>query len=95
MLAAALRRARRAAQRRARRAPAQPRRLGVDVVAPGHAREAVAGEQHDVQQRRREADQGLDAAAVGELALVPMVPRRAILVAAPGRVAAGTPVRAG
>ena len=67
MLAATLGDAGRAAQRGARRAAAEPRRLGVDVVAPGHAREAVAGEQEHVQRGRGEADHGLHAAAVGEL----------------------------
>ena len=67
MLAAALGNARGAAERRARPAPAEPRRLGGDVVAPGDARDAVAGEQHEVQHRRGQADQALDAAAPGEL----------------------------
>src|SRR5215213_4455671 len=65
--AAPLGRARRAAERRARRAAADPRWLRVDVVAAGHAREALAGEEDDVEQRRREADQRLDAPAVGDL----------------------------
>ena len=72
MLAAALRGAGRAAERGAHLAAAEPRGLGVDVVAAGHARDALAREQHDVQQRRREADQGPRAAAVGELSRRPV-----------------------
>jgi predicted amino acid dehydrogenase len=72
MLAAALRDAGRAAERRADLAAAEARRLGIDIVAAGNARHALAREQHDVQQRRREADRGLDAAAVGELSRRPV-----------------------
>ena len=51
---------------RRRRRPSA-RRLGVDVVAPGDARDAVAGEEDEVEQRRGEPDHGLDAAAAREL----------------------------
>jgi hypothetical protein len=44
-----------------------PRRVGVDLVASGHARDALPGEQQQVERRRREADQALDAAPPGEL----------------------------
>src|SRR5437764_354623 len=36
------------------------RRLGRDLVAPGHARHAVAGEQEEVEHGRGEADEALD-----------------------------------
>ena len=84
MLAAALGRAGRAAERRARalaRLAAAPDRRR----CPGHAREPVAREQHDVQQRRREADHGLDAAATGELSRVRWATRRDSRAARPGR----------
>ena len=41
--------------------------LGGDVIAPGHARELAAGEQHEVEERPRDADRRLDPAAAGEL----------------------------
>ena len=44
------------------------RRLRLDLVAPCHARDAVAGQQQEVQRGRREADQALDAAPASELA---------------------------
>ena len=59
----------RSAQRRAGGAAADPaRRLGVDLVAAGHARDALAEEQDEVERRRRENDQALDPAPQGELA---------------------------
>jgi CBS domain-containing protein len=42
-------------------------RLGRDLVAAGHAGDAVAGEQDQVERRRGEPDQGLDAAAALQL----------------------------
>ena len=69
MLAAALRRARRAAERRARGAPPAAAARGRRRCARRRAR---GGRRRTARrpQRRGEADQGLDAAAVGELALV-------------------------
>jgi hypothetical protein len=49
-------------------AVAQPtRRIRVDLVAPGHAGDALAGEQQEVEERRGGADQTLDPAPPGEL----------------------------
>jgi hypothetical protein len=43
------------------------RRVRVDLVAAGHARDLLAGEQQEVKGRRREADQALDPAPPGAL----------------------------
>jgi hypothetical protein len=49
-------------------AVAQPtRRIRVDLVAPDHAGDALAGEQQQVQERRRNADKTLDLTPPGEL----------------------------
>src|SRR5690349_19363847 len=71
-LAAALGGAGGAAERAARLAAAEARRLGIDVVAARDPRELLAGEQQHVEERRREADRGLDAAAIGELSRRPV-----------------------
>ena len=53
---------------RAHLAVADPaRRLGIDLVAAGHARHLLAGEEHEVERRRRQADQRLDSALESEL----------------------------
>jgi hypothetical protein len=67
MLATAFGYAGRAAERAARGAAAEARRLGIDVVAAGDARELLAREQQDVERRGGKADHGLDATAIGEL----------------------------
>ena len=58
----------RAGEGRAHLAIADPaRRLGIDLVAAGHARHLLAGEEDEVEGRRREADQRLDPALQSEL----------------------------
>ena len=58
----------RAAQPSARIAVADPaRRLGIDLVATGHTRHALACEQDEIQRGRGEADQRLDPAPQREL----------------------------
>jgi len=58
----------RAAQSGARVAVADPaRRLGIDLVATGHARHPLACEQDKIQRGRGEADQRLDPAPQREL----------------------------
>jgi hypothetical protein len=42
-------------------------RLGRELVAPGHARELAAGEQHEVEEGPRDAERGLEPAAASEL----------------------------
>jgi hypothetical protein len=42
-------------------------RLGVELVAPGDARDAVAGEQQDVEGGGGKPDEALDATAPGQL----------------------------
>jgi hypothetical protein len=42
-------------------------RLGRELVAARHARELAAGEQHEIEERPRDADRRLDPAAAGEL----------------------------
>ena len=44
------------------------RRLWIDLVSAGHARHALAGEEHEIQGGRGEADQRLDPAPYCELA---------------------------
>ena len=46
---------------------AAARRLGVDLVAPGDARQPVAGEQQEVERGRGDADERLHAAHAGAL----------------------------
>ncbi len=72
MLAAAPGHAGRAAERGAGGAAAEARRLRGDLVAPGDAGHAVAGEQQQVERRRGEADQTLDLAPPCELACRPV-----------------------
>jgi hypothetical protein len=56
-------------QRRARLGVPDPaRRLGVDLVAAGDARNLLAREEHEVERRGGEADQRLDPPLEGELA---------------------------
>ena len=43
------------------------RRLGIDLVAAGHARHLLAGGEDEVERRRREPDQCLDPALESEL----------------------------
>jgi hypothetical protein len=58
----------RAAERRAHVAVSEPaRRIRVDLVAPRHARDLLAGEQDDVQDRGRQPDQTFDPALQSEL----------------------------
>ena len=58
----------RTAERRARGAVAEAAgRVGIDLVAAGHPRDLLAGEQDDVERRRREADERLDPAPHREL----------------------------
>jgi hypothetical protein len=47
--------------------PEAPRRLGIQLVAPRDARDAIAREQHEIEDRRGDADQALDALAEEEL----------------------------
>jgi len=59
----------RAAEAAARLAVPDPaRRLGVDLVAPGHPRDPVAGVQEQVECGGREPDRELDPPPEGELA---------------------------
>ena len=59
----------RAAERRPHVTVAEPaRRHRVDLVAARHARDLLACEQHEVERRRRERDQGFDPPPEGELA---------------------------
>jgi hypothetical protein len=44
-----------------------PGRVGVDLVASGHPRDAVAGEQQEVEGGSGKPDQALEAAAPGQL----------------------------
>jgi hypothetical protein len=63
----------RAADAGARLALAEPaRRVRVDLVAPGHARDLLAREEDEVQDRRHEADRALDATPERELSLAAM-----------------------
>jgi len=48
------------------------RGIRLDLVASGHARDLLAGEQDNVQDRCEEPDQSLDPAPGGELARCPM-----------------------
>ncbi len=57
-----------ARERRADVAIAEPaRRIRVDLVAPGHARDPLAGEQDDVQDGGSDTDQRFDPTLQGEL----------------------------
>jgi hypothetical protein len=72
MLAAAVRDAGRPAEGGPVPAAAEPRRVRGDLVAPGDPGHAVAREQQQVQERRRDADQALDLPPARQLSWGPV-----------------------